>query len=390
MGRLRLVALAAALGVSGCLAACGSTTGGGGTSGGGPIKVGVPVPLSGEDASAGEDILNGAKLAATDINAKGGAGGHQIQILSEDDACDAQTAAQAADKLVSSGIAAAAGGYCSTAALPELTTFHRHGLAFVMDASTNPQLTEMGYREAFRTIGRDDEQGPFAAGFISGYLKAKTAAVVNDNSTYSKGLADSTVAALKKDQVDVVLNDSLQPGQSDYTPILTRIKAANPQVFYYTGYYADEAKLLKQGHQIGLNTTYMAGDANNDPTLIQVAGPAAEGAYITTAPLAQFLSGAKSYVDEYQKTYGKGPGPYSVYEYDAVQAVARAVQAAGSTEPAKIVDAMHSLKPFQGLTGTIAFRPNGDRQGVVYIVVTIRNGQFTPFKKLSGGTWVNA
>ena len=89
----------------------------------------------------------------------------------------------------------------------------------MLDASTNPQLTEMGYKDVFRTIGRDDEQGPFVANFIANSLHAKTAAVINDNTTYAKGLADATVAALKKDNIDVVYDNAITPGQMNYQPV---------------------------------------------------------------------------------------------------------------------------------------------------------------------------
>ncbi|MGH7748261.1 MAG: branched-chain amino acid ABC transporter substrate-binding protein, partial [Candidatus Dormibacteria bacterium] len=297
-----------------------------GSAASGTIKIGVPVPLSGSYASAGEDILNGAKLAADDINRKGGINGMKIEIVSADDACDAQTAAQAADKLIAEGVTAAAGGYCSSASLPELSVFHKQGIPYVMDASTNPQLTEMGYKEAFRDIGRDDQQGPFAAKFVKEVLHAKTLAVLNDNTTYSKGLADAVIAAAEKDGVKVVYNDSITPGQTDYTPTLTKIRSLNPDVFYYTGYYPEFALLVKEGKQLGMKTQLMGGDANQDPTLLKTAGPAADGVLITTAPLAQFISGAHGYVGEYTKAYGHGPGPYSVYEYDCVGITAQAIK----------------------------------------------------------------
>jgi branched-chain amino acid transport system substrate-binding protein len=258
------------------------------------IKIGVPVPLSGSSANAGTDIVNGAKLAAARINAAGGVLGKQIELVPEDDACDAQTAVQAAQKLVDAGVVAVAGGYCSSAALPELTTFHRAGIPYVLDASTNPKLTEMGYDGVFRTIGRDDEQGPFAASFIKNSLHAKRAAVINDNTTYAKGLADNTVEALKKDGVDVVYNDAITPGQMDYSPTLTHVASLNPDVIYYTGYFSEAGLIVKEARQLGLKMTLMGGDGTNDPTLMKTAGPAADGMIITTAPLAQFLSGAHS------------------------------------------------------------------------------------------------
>ncbi|MEA2663285.1 MAG: branched-chain amino acid transport system substrate-binding protein [Candidatus Eremiobacteraeota bacterium] len=381
--RLRgVVIVTVALALSGWAAPGGAASG--------VIKIGVPVPLSGNNASAGEDLVNGAKLAAADINRKGGVNGMKIEIVPADDACDAQTAAQAADKLMAQGVVAVAGGYCSGAALPELTAFHRQGIPYVLDASTNPQLTELGYKEAFRVIGRDDQQAPFAANFIATSLRAKTAAVLNDNTTYGKGLADSLVTALGTRGVKVVFNDSITPGQSDYTATLTKIRGAQPDVFYYAGYYAEFSLLVKEAKQLELKARLIGSDANQSPVLIKTAGSAAEGTIVTTAPLPQFISGAQGFVKAYEKAYGKSAGPYSAYEYDAVSTVAQAIKAARSTDPKRITAALASLKSFKGITGDIAFTPKGDRTGINYISVIVRNGQFAPYKKLDkAGRWVD-
>lgn len=355
----------------------------------GTIKIGVPVPLSGSYANAGTDILDGAKLIAAKINAAGGVLGKQIELVPEDDACDAQTAVQAAQKLVDAGVAAIAGGYCSGAALPELSTFHRAGLPYVLDASTNPRLTEMGYDDVFRTIGRDDEQGPFAANFMKNFLHAKNAAVIDDNTTYAKGLAQSTVKFLKQDGVDVVYANAITPGQMDYSPTLTRVAALKPDVIYYTGYFSEAGLMVKEARQLGLKITLMGGDGTNDPTLMKTAGPAADGMIITTAPLAQFLSGATDFVDAYTKAYGNGPGPYSVYEYDAVGITAKAIADAKSDKPADIIAALHKITDYKGVTGTISFDKKGDRAHAVYITITVRNDKFEPYERLdASGKWV--
>ncbi|HET6877006.1 MAG TPA: branched-chain amino acid ABC transporter substrate-binding protein [Jatrophihabitans sp.] len=382
----KITAIAVLAGAALVASACSSSGSGGGGGGGDAIVIGVPVPTSGDYASAGTDILHGAQLAAKKINSSGGINGKKIQIVAQDDACSAQTAAQAAEKLISQNIVAAAGGYCSTASAPELETFHRQGIPYVMAASTNPELTDQGFPEAFRTIGRDDEQGPFVAKFITGYLKAKRVAVGNDNSTYSKGLADSTVAALQKDGAQVVFNSALTPGQSDYSSYLTKVGQSHPDVFYYTGYFSEMGLLLKQAKQQGLNFTMMGGDANNDPTLIKTAGSAADGVLIDTAPLAQFLSSAKDYVQAYQSAYHTAPGPYSSYEYDAVGVLAEAIKNAGSTEGSKIDAALHAIKTYHGITGDFHFDSKGDRQPVAYIIITVKNGQFVADKQLNPNT----
>jgi branched-chain amino acid transport system substrate-binding protein len=353
------------------------------------IKFGVPVPLSGPYAAAGIDIVNGAKLSAAKINAAGGVLGRQIGIVPEDDGCDAQMGVQAAQKLVDGGVAVVTGSYCSGAALPELVALHRAGVPYVLDAATNPKLTSMGFNNVFRTIGRDDEQGPFAAAYIADYLHAKTAAVIDDNTTYSKGLADNTVAALKKDGVDVVYYDAITPGQMDYSAVLSHVASFNPDVIYYTGYFSEAGLIAKEAAALHLKPKMMGGDSTNDPTLIKTAGPGAEGWTATTAPLPQFLTGAKDFVTDFTKTYGTAPGPYSVYEYDAVSVAAKAIADAGSTDPAAIIAALHKIKNFPGLTGDITFNDMGDRATAVYITIIVKNGVFTPgMKRDSAGKWV--
>ncbi len=358
----------------------------------GPVKIGVPAPLTGSYASAGTDIANAAMIAAEDINKKSGVLGRKIAIDTADDQCDAQIGVQAAEKLVQSGDQAIAGGYCSSAAIPESSVFHDHGLPFVADASTNPRLTEQGFADVFRVIGRDDEQGPFAANFMKNELHAKRVAIIHDNTVYARWLAEQTRAALKKlGGVDIVYFDAITPGQSDYTSVLSVVKSDNPDVIYYTGYYSEAALIVKEARALGVKATLMAGDANNDPTLLKVAGPAANGLIITTAPLAQFLGGSEvqNFIKEYQSRFGHEPGPYSVYEYDAIGVTAAAMDRAKSTDPQKVAAALHQTKDYHGITGTISFNQQGDRENAVYITLIVKNDQFTAYKALENGHWVD-
>lgn len=356
------------------------------------IKIGVPVPLSGSYSTAGKDILNGAKLAAADINARGGVLGKKIELVPQDDECDADKAAEAAQALVSKNVVAVAGGYCSSAALPELRVFHGAGLAFVMDASTNPQLTEKGWDNAFRTIGRDDEQGPFAAKLMKEVLHAKKVAVINDNTTYSKGLAENAVEALKQQGLEVVYDDAVTPGQIDYGDVAKQVAQTKPDVVYYTGYYPEAALLAMDVRQLKLPVKYlMGGDATTDRTLIKTAGASAKGMICTTAPLPRFLTGPKAhrFIDDYKKAYGAAPGPYSIYEYDAVMVTAKAIADAHSTKPADIVAALHKISNYTGATGDITFNDKGDRAKAVYMAIIAQGDDFRAYRQLDAkGRWV--
>ena len=346
---------------------------------GAPIKIGVPVPLSGGNAKMGNDISQAATLAVEEWNAKGGVLGRKLEIVAFDDACDAQQSVTAAHKLVDGGVVAVAGGYCSSAAIPASAVYHDAGVAFVADASSNPKLTDQGFENVFRVIGRDDQQGPYAAGFMMGTLKAKKIAIIHDNTLYAKGLADATKAALDgKPGVQVVFFDAVTPGEKDFSAVLTKVKSLTPDVTYYTGYYPEGGLIAKQFKDLGVPGKFMAGDANNDPTFISEAGPASEGVYVTSTPLPQDQSSAKSFIDRYKKRWNQDPGPYSALEYDAVNVVINAIKQSGSTDRAAVIKAITATKNYQGATGAINFDKKGDRTSVLYITYIIKGGKFVP------------
>lgn len=347
---------------------------------GATIKIGVPVPLSGGNAKMGDDISKAGMLAVEEWNAKGGILGRKLEIVAFDDACDAQASVTAAHKLIDSGVVAVAGGYCSSAAIPASAVYHDSGVAFVADASSNPKLTDQGFENVFRVIGRDDQQGPYAAGFMMKTLKAKRIAIIHDNTLYAKGLADATKAALDgKPGVQVVFFDAITPGEKDFSAVLTKVKSLNPDVTYYTGYYPEGGLVAKQFKDLGVSGKFMAGDANNDPTFVTEAGSAAEGVYVTSTPLPQDMSTAKAFVDRYKKRWNQDPGPYSALEYDAVNVVIDALRRAGNADRAAVIKAIAATKNYRGATGAISFDKKGDRLSVLYISYIIKNGKFVPY-----------
>lgn len=347
---------------------------------GATIKIGVPVPLSGGNAKMGDDISKAATLAVEEWNAKGGVLGRKLEIMAFDDACDAQQSVTAAHKLLDGGVVAVAGGYCSSAAIPASAVYHDAGVAFVADASSNPKLTDQGFENVFRVIGRDDQQGPYAAGFMMNALKAKRIAIIHDNTLYAKGLADATKAALDgKPGVQVVFFDAVTPGEKDFSAVLTKVKSLNPDVTYYTGYYPEGGLIAKQFKDLGVSGKFMAGDANNDPTFVSEAGPASEGVFVTSTPLPQDQSTAKAFIDRYKKRWNQDPGPYSALEYDAVNVVINAIKQSGSTDHAALVKAIAATKNYQGATGAINFDKKGDRTSVLYITYIIKGGKFVPY-----------
>jgi branched-chain amino acid transport system substrate-binding protein len=345
----------------------------------GTIKIGVPVPLSGGNAKMGNDIVQAATMAAEEQNAKGGFMGRKFEIMPFDDACDAQQAVTAAHKLVDAGVVAVAGGYCSSAAIPASAVYHDAGVAFVADASSNPKLTDQGFENVFRLIGRDDQQGPYAAAFMTKDLHAKKIAIIHDNTLYAKGLAEATRDALTKmSGVQVVFFDAITPGEKDFSAALTKVKSVQPDVTYFTGYYPEGGLVAKQFKELGVSGKFMAGDANNDPTFIKEAGDAAQGVYVTSTPLPQDQGTAKAFISRYTARWHQDPGPYSALEYDSVGVVINAIERAHSTDRAAIIKALAATKTYQGATGKVGFDKKGDRNSVLYITYIIKGDKFVP------------
>src|SRR5204863_8924422 len=184
--------VAASLAACGALliAACGSGSNNAGETG--PIKVGITGPFTGAYADPGIAIRNAGQMAVDEVNKAGGVNGRQLQVFAEDDACDAQQGTQAAQKLLTDGIVINIGGYCSGASIPESDVFHRSGdIPFITAASSNPKFTEQGYDNVYRMVARDDAEAPADISFIHDFLKGNKVAILHDNTTYAKALADA-------------------------------------------------------------------------------------------------------------------------------------------------------------------------------------------------------
>jgi ABC-type branched-subunit amino acid transport system substrate-binding protein len=374
------------------LAACGTSTS---NSPGGPINVGITGPFSGPYADPGSAIRNAGQLAIDDINAAGGINGRKLVALPEDDACDAQTGVQAAQKLLNQSIIAIVGGYCSGASIPESDTLHRNGdLPFITAASSNPKFTEQGYDNVFRMVSRDDQEAPADVSFMHDFLKASKIAIMHDNTTYAKGVADSAKQAAQAGGMTVTYFDAITPGQKDYTAALEKVATTSPDVLFYTGYYPEFGLLAKE--YVALKPPYkLDGDsATVDPSVIKVAGKALldPGITFTTLPTTEFIHNAQNdaLAKEYQKRYGTVPGDYSSYEYDGMMALAQALKNNGGKTDSKSLNiALHAVSIASGITGPIAFDSKGDRPTPTFLAVHATGDPpaFVPLAIRLGGIW---
>ncbi len=375
------------------IGACGSSSTAGG---GGVIKVGITGPFTGPYADPGSAIRNAGELAIEDINAAGGINGRMLQAVAQDDACDAQQGTQAAEKLLTLGIVAIVGGYCSGASIPESDILHRSGdLPFITAASSNPKFTEQGYDNVFRMVSRDDAEAPADVSFMKDWLKAKSIAIMHDNTTYAKGVADSAKTAAAAAGLTVTYFDAITPGQKDYTAALVKVGTTNPDVLFYTGYYPEFGLLAKEYVQLSPKYKLNGDSADVDPSVIKVAGSALTNPNITinTLPTTEFIHNASNdaFTAKYKQKYGAPPGDYSSYEYDGMQALAQALKDnGGSTDAKSLNTALHAVSLAQGTTGSVKFDSKGDRPTPLFLAVHATGDPptFSPIAIRQNGSWV--
>lgn len=339
------------------------------------VKIGVMGPMTGQWASEGQGMKEIISMMADDLNASGGVAGNKIEVIIEDDGGDPRTATLAAQKLSTKGVVAVVGTYGSSITEATQNIYDEAGIIQVGTGSTANNLTEKGLKLFFRTAPRNDEQSNVAAKAITaaGY---KNIAILHDNTSFAKSLAEESKTIIEKAGVKVAFFDALTPGERDYSAILTKIKAINPDAIFYTGYYPEAGLLLRQKMEMNFKVPVIGSDATNNPDLVKIAGtPAAEGFSFVSAPVPQDLATpeAKDFMAKFTKKYGKAPASiYAVLAGDAFKAITEAIKGTSSTDPKKMAEYMHTkLKNMKGLTGDISFDEKGDRVGSVYKVYKV-------------------
>jgi branched-chain amino acid transport system substrate-binding protein len=301
------------------------------------ITVGVAGPMTGGESAFGRQLKNGAEQAVKDLNAGGGLLGKKLALEVGDDACDPKQARSVAEKFASAKIPFVAGHYCSSSSIPASEAYADGNVLQITPASTNPLFTERNLWNVARVCGRDDQQGLVAADYIAKNYKGKNVAILNDKTTYGKGLADETKKALNKAGFTEKMFESYNKGDKDFTAIVSRMKRDNIDLVYVGGYHQESGLIVRQMRDQGLQTVLMAGDALADKEFASITGPAAEGTLFTFGPDPRNKPTAKAIVEKF-KANNIDPEGYTLYTYAAMQVWSQAVAKAGTTDPKKVMD----------------------------------------------------
>jgi branched-chain amino acid transport system substrate-binding protein len=336
------------------------------------LKIGVAGPFTGPNAAFGAQLQKGAEQAAADINAAGGVLGMQIELTFGDDVSDPKQGVSVANKFVGEGVKFVVGHFNSGVTMPASEVYRENGILAITPASTNVCVTDRkngpcgdSWKEAapdllmFRTCGRDDQQGAFAANILAEKFPGKKVAFVHDKSPYGKGLSDETLKAYEATGAKSVLTEGVNIGDKDFSALVSKLKQAGAEVVHFGGLHTEAGLIVRQMADQGLNATFMSGDGITSEEFASIGGPATEGVLMTFPPDQTKRPEAADVIKKFEAA-GFKPEGYTLYSYAAVQIIADAIKAAGAAEPAKAAEQMYGKGPFKTAMGDIGFDAKGD------------------------------
>ena len=330
------------------------------------VRIAHAGPTSGGIAHIGKDTENGVRMAIDDINAQGPViGGKRIkfELAAEDDAGEPRQATAVAQKLCDSKVAGVVGHLQSGTTIPASSIYNKCGLPHITAAATNPDVTKRGFNTTYRVIANDNALGAAVAYFAHDALKIKTVAIIDDRTAYGQGLADVFKATAEQKGIQVLALEYTNDKATDFTAILTAIKAKKPDAIFYGGLDAQAGPMLRQMEQLGLaNVKYFGGDAMCTEKLVELSSKAGTVKNVTCATGGASIQKMQGGADWKKRYDARFPGQfqvYSPYAYDATFVLADAMKRANSVDPQVYVPFI-SKTQFKGITANIAFTAKGE------------------------------
>lgn len=371
------------------LAGCDGGTDNAGANGGNAdaseILIGHVASLTGDTATFGVSADEGIQLAVEEVNAAGGVLGKPVRVVTEDDRSMPDEAKTVANKLITRDeVVAILGEIASSRSIAIAPVCEDAQIPMLSPGSTNPKVTE-GYEYVFRNCFIDPFQGEAIGRFAMEELGAKRVAFLYPiNSDYGVGLRDFITETVKAGGAEVVADESYSEKQDvDFKGQLTKIKAANPDVIFVTGYYTEAGLIAKQARELGITVPLVGGDGWDSDQTIQIGGEAIENCFFANHYSAdEDRPEVKKFVDGYKAKYGgKVPDAMAILAYDAMKIMADAINRAGSTEGQKIRDALASTKDFPGASGVTTINEQHNAEKAI-VILKIKDGKFTYHTKI--------
>ena len=360
--KLKLVAAAAAMVFAGTVSAQDMV-----------VKIGHVGPTSGGIAHLGKDNENGARMAIDELNAKGvtiGGKKAKFELLAEDDAGDPKQGTSVANKLVDAKVNGVIGHLNSGTTIPASKIYFDAGIPQISPSATNTKYTRQGFKTAFRIVADDANLGGTLGRYAVNTLKGKSIVTIDDRTAYGQGVAEEFSKAVKGSGGTIQDAQFTTDKATDFTAILTAIKAKKPDLVFYGGMDAVAGPMIRQMKQLGIDAKFMGGDGICSGELPKLSGGAMADGQVICAEAGgvegEQKVGMAKFKEDYKKKFGIDVQIYAPYVYDAVNIMVAAMVKAGSPDPAKYLPAL-AATDYKGVTGPISFDAKGD----------IKNGALT-------------
>ncbi len=348
------------------------------------VKIGHAGPLTGGIAHLGKDDENGARLAVdehTERKLKIGGKTIKFELMSEDDQADPKMGPTIAQKFADAKVAGVAGHLNSGVTIPASSVYNQAGIPMVSGSATNPKLTEQGFKNIFRVVGRDDQQGPAVAQYLAN-MKVKKVAIADDATAYGEGLANEVEKNLKAAGIQIVAREKATDKTTDFKAILTKMKGRTPDAIFYGGMDATGGPMIKQARELGIKSVFSFGDGACTDEMAKLAGAAAEGLICSQAGLPASAA-SQQFNDAFKAKYGEVK-QYAPFYYDSVGLMIAAMQKADSVDPAKYLPELQNIS-YNGATGKIEFDEKGDRKDAEITIFTLKDGKVVPVGVVKAG-----
>jgi branched-chain amino acid transport system substrate-binding protein len=349
------------------------------------FKLGVMGPMTGDQARWGLDLLHSSQIAGEELNAKGGVLGAKVVVVGEDDQHTPKLGEAVAQKFVDDKeVMGVVGPYNSAVVLAITPIYEKAKLVHMGASFSNPKITEQGFKSVFRVNSRDDRQGPAGAEYVLKTLKAKKVAVLDDQTTFGKGVADEFVKALEGAGTKPA-RSVIKQGDKDFRTVLGTL-AKDTEAIYFGGYAPEGALLVRQMKELGLKAVFLGPDGLFEPEdYIKAAGGTAEGSIVTAlAAPPESVPAAKEYIKKYEAKHGT-IGPYSLNAYDGANIIFAAIKRAGKFDRGAIMAEVAKTKDYKGISSgrPITFDAKGDNVNAAVYVYKVVGGKFSLLSEIT-------
>lgn len=346
------------------------------------IKIGHVGPTSGAIAHLGKDNENGARMAIEELNAKGlTIGGKKVkfELLAEDDAADPKQGTAVAQKLADAKVAGVIGHLNSGTTIPASKIYSDAGIPQISPSATNPKYTRQGFKTTFRVVADDVHLGGTLGRYALKDMKGKAIAVIDDRTAYGQGVADEFKKAVEAAGGKVIAHEFTTDKSTDFTAILTTVKAKKPDVLFFGGMDAVAGPMLKQVKQLGMSVKFAGGDGICSSELPKLAGDSMADGQVVCAEAGGVEGEQKAGMDEFRAKfkakYNADVQVYAPYVYDAVNVMVAAMVKADSADPAKYLPVLAKTDGYKGVTGNISFDEKGDIKNGALTLYTYKAGK---------------